>query len=252
MANILAADPAITHVAAVHCETTSGILNPIAEIASVAANAGCALIIDAISSFGALALEAADIPFAALVGSANKCLEGVPGMGFAIIENAALKAAEGNAPSLSLDLFDQWCYLEETGQWRFTPPTHVVAALNQALEEHAAEGGVAGRGARYGGNCRVLVDGLRGMGFETYLPDDLQAPIIVAVRRPRDSNFDFLAFYDSLTERGVVIYPGSVTEEETFRVGCIGRVDEDDMKRALGAMADVLDRMGVKDRSPNP
>ncbi len=253
VADILAADPAISHVAAVHCETTSGILNPIEEIASVVADAGCALIIDAMSSFGALALDAGDIPFAALVGSANKCLEGVPGMGFAIIESAALKAAEGNAPSLSLDLFDQWRTMEETGQWRFTPPTHVVAALDQALQEHAAEGGVAGRGARYARNCRVLVDGLRELGFTIFLPDDLQAPIIVTVREPRDPNFDFAAFYDRLNERGVVIYPGSVTEAETFRIGCIGRLDEDDMRRALGAIAEVLDRMRVKDRSPgNP
>lgn len=250
VADILAADPDIAQVAVVHCETTSGILNPVHDIARAAAEAGRDLIIDAISSFGALALEAGEIRFAALIASANKCLEGVPGLGFAIIDTAHLEAAEGNAPSLSLDLFDQWRYMEETGQWRFTPPTHVVAALDRALEEHEAEGGIEGRGARYLGNCRVLVAGLRDLGLETFLPDETQAPVIVTVRAPRDPGFDFTSFYDRLAARGVVIYPGSVTEAETFRIGCIGRVDEDDMKRALAAIAGVLDEMGVTERPP--
>ena len=245
IAHVLAADGTITHVAAVHCETTSGILNPIEDIAAVVADAGRALIVDAMSSFGALPLDAGTIPLTALTASANKCLEGAPGMAFAIIEKEALAAAAGNAPSLSLDLHDQWRVMEDTGQWRFTPPTQVVAALDQALAEHQAEGGIEARGARYGRNCRVLVDGLRDIGFETFLPDAVQAPIIVTVRMPRDRGFSFDRFYDLLHARGIVIYPGSVTLAPTFRIGCIGRIDEDDMRRALAAIRAALDEMAI-------
>ncbi len=185
----LAADPAVTHVAAVQCETTSGILNPIEAIAEVTARHGRRLLIDAMSAFGALPLAAERVPFDGLAASANKCLEGVPGLGFAIVRTAALDAAEGNAPCLSLDLYDQRVSMERTGQWRFTPPTHVLAAFDQALAEHAAEGGTEGRGARYRENCRLLVAGMRQLGFETLLADHLQAPIIVTFRMPADARF---------------------------------------------------------------
>ena len=170
----------------VHCETTSGVLNPVAEVAAVTARRSRRLLVDAMSAFGAIPLDAARVPYDALVASSNKCLEGVPGVGFAIVRQAALEEAAGQAPSLSLDLHDQWVVMEKTGQWRFTPPTHVIAALDQAIAEHAAEGGVAGRGGRYARNCRLLVDGLRALGFRTLLPDDRQAPIIVTVHMPGD------------------------------------------------------------------
>src|SRR5262245_26901829 len=167
----LARDPAISHVVVVQCETTSGVLNPVEEIAAVTARRGRRLLVDAMSAFGALPLDATTTQYDALAASSNKCLEGVPGIGFVIIRQAALEGAKGNASSLSLDLHDQWVAMEKTRQWRFTPPTHVLAALDQALAEHAAEGGIAGRRARYANNCRILVDGLRALGFETLLPD---------------------------------------------------------------------------------
>jgi 2-aminoethylphosphonate-pyruvate transaminase len=241
----LAADPGITHVAVVHCETTSGVLNPIEEVAAVTARRGRRLLLDAMSAFGALPVDAATVPFDALVASANKCLEGVPGMGFAIVRRSALEAARGQAPSLSLDLHDQWVAMEKTQQWRFTPPTHVVAALDQALNEHEAEGGVAGRGARYRRNCRILVGGLRAMGFETLLPDAVQAPIIVTVHMPADPRFRFETFYDALSDRGYVIYPGKLTVADSFRIGCIGRLGETEMRGVLGAIRQILDEMGV-------
>ncbi len=246
----LEADPAITHVAAVHCETTSGLLNPIEEIAAVVARHGRSLIIDAMSAFGALPLDARKTSFDAVVASSNKCLEGVPGMGFAIIRQSALEAAAGNAHSLSLDLYDQWRAMERNGQWRFTPPTHVLAAFDRALDEHEAEGGVAGRGARYGRNCKALVEGMRALGFETLLPDSLQAPIIVTFHTPADPAFDFQRFYDSLRARGYVIYPGKLTVADSFRIGCIGRLDENDIRGALAAIRETLDEMGVADRAP--
>ena len=246
----LAADPAISHVAVIHCETTTGILNPVEAMAEVVERHGRALLIDAMSAFGAIPLDARTVRYDALMASSNKCLEGVPGMGYAIIRRAAIEAAAGNAHSLSLDLHAQWKAMEGNGQWRFTPPTHVLAAFDQALKQHEAEGGVAGRGARYEANRRVLVDGMRGLGFETLLPDELQAPIIVTFHTPADPNFDFVRFYDHLSRGGYVIYPGKLTVAETFRIGCIGQVYEDDIKGALAAIGRALDVMGVFNRSP--
>jgi 2-aminoethylphosphonate-pyruvate transaminase len=246
----LAEDRAITHVAAVHCETTSGILNPIGRIAAVTAAAGRRLLIDAMSAFGALPLRAREVPFEAVAASANKCLEGVPGVGFAIVRGEALAAAENNAPALSLDLHDQWSSMERTGQWRFTPPTHVLAALDRALEEHDAEGGVGGRSMRYRANCRILIEGMRGLGFETLLPDHLQAPIIVTFRMPADPRFVFEEFYDRLRGRGYVIYPGKLTVAPSFRIGCIGRIGPDEMGGALLAIRATLAEMAVASGTP--
>jgi 2-aminoethylphosphonate-pyruvate transaminase len=246
----LAADPAIGHVAAVHCETTSGILNPIASLAEVTARHGRRLLIDAMSAFGALPLDAGAVAFDGLAASANKCLEGVPGVGFAIVRQSALEAAAGNAPALSLDLHDQWTSMERTGQWRFTPPTHVLAAFDQALREHAQEGGIEGRGARYRENCRILVDGMRALGFETLLPDRLQAPIIVTFRMPADPRFGFDDFYDRLRSKGYVIYPGKLTVAPSFRIGCIGRLGAAEMQGALAAIRASLAEMGVASGKP--
>jgi 2-aminoethylphosphonate-pyruvate transaminase len=247
---MLARDRKISHVAVVHCETTSGILNPIERVAEVTARHGRRLLIDAMSAFGALPLDAAQVPFEALAASANKCLEGVPGVGFAIVREAALAAAEGNSPCLSLDLFDQWQAMERTRQWRFTPPTHVLAAFDQALREHEAEGGTAGRGARYRENRRVLVEGMRGLGFETLLPDHLQAPIIVTFRMPADPRFLFEGFYERLRARGYVIYPGKLTVAPSFRIGCIGRIGPEEMRGALAAIQATLEDMGVASGQP--
>jgi 2-aminoethylphosphonate-pyruvate transaminase len=246
----LAADPAISHVAVVQCETTSGILNPIAAIAAVVARHERRLLIDAMSAFGALPLDAREVRFDALAASANKCLEGVPGVGFAIVREQALAAAAGNAASLSLDLHDQWRAMERNGQWRFTPPTHVLAALGQALAEHAAEGGVPGRCARYRENCRILVEGMRTQGFVTFLPDELQAPIIVTFKLPADPRFDFDAFYDRLRARGYVIYPGKLTAAPSFRIGCIGHLGAAEMQGALAAIQATLAERGVKSGAP--
>jgi 2-aminoethylphosphonate-pyruvate transaminase len=246
----LAGDPAITHVAVVHCETTSGILNPLGEVAAVTARHDRRLLIDSMSAFGALPLDAREIVFDAVVASSNKCLEGVPGMGFCIARKGALEACKGNAPSLSLDLYDQWVAMEKNAQWRFTPPVQVIAAFKQALDEFDAEGGVAGRGGRYRENCRILVDGMRALGFRTLLPDQLQAPIIVTFHMPQDDRFDFETFYDRLRERGFVIYPGKLTVAPTFRIGCIGRLGAEEMRGALAAIRETLDELGVTDCAP--
>lgn len=242
----LATDAAITHVLAIHCETTSGILNPIEDIARVVAARGRRLIVDAMSAFGAIPIDAKQVPFDALVASSNKCLEGIPGFGYAIVREEALAAAAGNAHSLSLDLHDQWAAMQRNGQWRFTPPIHAIFAFAAALDQFEAEGGVPGRHARYAGNCRILVDGMRSIGFETLLPDRLQAPIIVTFRTPADPAFAFEAFYDGLAGKGYVIYPGKLTVADTFRIGCIGNIGAKEMRGALEAIRGTLAQMGVR------
>lgn len=245
----LVADPTITHVVVVHCETTTGILNPVAEVAQIVAERGRRLLIDAMSAFGAIPLDSREIPYDAVVASSNKCLEGTPGMGYCLTRISALEETKGNSPSLSFDLYEQWVAMEKNAQWRFTPPVQVIAGFNQALDEFEEEGGVAGRGGRYADNCKILIDGMRGLGFETLLPDTLQAPIIVTFLMPSDPSFDFQVFYDRLRDRGYVIYPGKLTVAETFRIGCIGKLGREQMQGVLVAIQDTLGEMGVSNLS---
>jgi 2-aminoethylphosphonate-pyruvate transaminase len=247
---VLKDDAAITHVFSVHCETTSGILNPIEEIGALAKRYGKSFLIDAMSAFGAIMLDSRKVTFDAVAASSNKCIEGVPGLGFVLARKSVLEKTKGNATTLVLDLHDQWANFVKTGQYRFTPPIHVIVAFHQALEEFKAEGGVAGRGKRYSENCRILIDGMRALGFEPLLPDRLQAPIIVTFHMPADRNFVFQAFYDKLKDRGYVIYPGKLTVADSFRIGCIGRLYPEHMKGALAAVADILQEMNVA--SPKP
>ncbi len=241
----LDANPDISHVVVVHCETTSGILNPIRQVSEIVARHQRSLLIDSMSAFGALPLDAREIEFDAVVASSNKCLEGAPGMGFCVARESALEKTEGNSPSLVLDLYDQWRAMQKNRQWRFTPPTHVLLAFDQALTEYEAEGGVAGRGGRYRANCDLLVAGMRAMGFKTLLPDALQAPIIITFHMPTNPEFDFDAFYDGLKDRGYVIYPGKLTVADSFRMGCIGRLGAEQINGALDAVAQLLSQFGI-------
>jgi 2-aminoethylphosphonate-pyruvate transaminase len=248
----LAADPAISHVVVVHCETSSGILNPVEAIAAVTAARGRRLLIDAMSALGALPLPAAEVPFEAVVSSANKCIEGVPGFGFVLARRDALQAAAGRSHSLALDLHAQWAELERSGQWRFTPPTHAVAAFLEALRLHRAEGGAPGRLARYAANRDALVAGMRGLGFETLLPDAWLSPIIVTFFNPADPAFAFPRFYEAMKARGFIIYPGKLTVAESFRIGCIGQLDAAVMTRVVAAVEACLAEMGVASAAPPP
>lgn len=250
VAAALEADPAITHVIAIHCETSSGILNPIAEISEAVYAKGRKLLVDSMSAFGAVDLDVSRIRYEAMVSSANKCIEGVPGFGFVIARISELEAAMGNAHSLSLDLHAQWAAMVKTGQWRFTPPTHVMAAFLEALRLHAEEGGVEGRGARYARNRDVMVAGMRELGFETLLADRWLSPIIVTFFCPADPKFDFNSFYEAMKAKGFIIYPGKLTVVDSFRVGCIGRMDEHVMRRVVKAAAEALADMGVASAAP--
>ncbi|MFN7194940.1 MAG: 2-aminoethylphosphonate--pyruvate transaminase, partial [bacterium] len=211
LSTALGDDPSITHVFAVHCETTSGIANPIAEIARIVAAAGRRLLVDSMSAFGALPIDAREVVYDALAASSNKCLEGVPGMGFVVCRRDALLRTRGNATTRVLDLLDQWQAMETTGQWRFTPPIQVIVALHQAIQEYKAAGGREGRHARYAENCRILIDGMRALGFRTLLPDALQAPSSVSIHmHPAPRNAVPRCYY-GLKDRGTVIDPAKLS-----------------------------------------
>ena len=244
---LLSADPSITHVALIHCETSTGILNPLPDIAAVIAKHGKRLIIDAMSSFGALPVDAQKVPFDALIAASGKCLEGVPGMGFVFARKDSLANAAGNSHSLAMDLQDQQAYMAKTGQWRFTPPTHVVAALHEALLQYNEEGGLTVRHQRYAANCQVLLEEMARLGLRSFLPAAIQAPIIVTFHAPKDPRYQFKAFYERVKAKGFILYPGKLTQVETFRVGCIGHVNGDEMRAAVAAVAEVLREMEVLD-----
>lgn len=245
VAAALERDPAITHVVMVHCETTTGILNPIREVGAIARQFNCSYFVDAMSSFGAVPINLAECSIDYLVSSANKCVEGVPGFAFVLARREALLATEGFARSLSLDLLAQWKGLERDGQFRFTPPTHALLAFHQALLELEQEGGVEARAARYRGNYETLLRGMRKLGFEEYLPEKLQSYIITSFRYPEVPEFSFEEFYKLLNEKGYVIYPGKVSDGNCFRIGHIGRIFREDVCDLLRAIAATLDEMGI-------
>lgn len=223
----------ITHVAVVHCETTTGVLNPLKEIAHLVKMHGKKLIVDAMSSFGGIPLDMQELGIDFMISSANKCIQGVPGFGFIIARKSELMHCKGVSRSLSLDIYDQWETMEKGhGKWRFTSPTHVVRAFKQALAELEEEGGVEARHKRYCENHRILVEGMRALGFNTLLPDEIQSPIITSFLYPK-VGFDFNAFYTQLKEKGFVIYPGKISQADTFRIGNIGNVHPEDFARLI-------------------
>ena len=229
----------VTHVAVIHCETTTGIVNPIAAIGERVARAGATYIVDAMSSFGAIPIDLNGVHADFLISSANKCIEGVPGFGFVLARRGRLLAAEGSARTLSLDLHAQWQGLENGGQFRFTPPTHALLAFHQALRELDAEGGVAGRAARYRRNHEILAAGMEALGFEPYLAPEDQSYIITTYRYPTDPEFRFEEFYARLSEMGFVIYPGKLSQAPCFRIGTIGRLGVGEIEALLAAVKDV-------------
>ncbi len=247
----LRADASISHVGFIHCETGTGVLNPLQAVADVCARHGKGLIVDAMSSFAALPIDAREVRFDALVAASGKCLEGVPGMGFVFLRKPVIDGAAGNSHSLAMDLHDQHVYMEKTGQWRFTPPTHVVAALAEAMRQFVEEGGQPARLARYSANCEALVSGMKALGFEPFLRPEIQAPIILTFHAPADPRYEFRAFYEAVKARGFILYPGKLTQLETFRVGCIGAIGPAEMKQAVAAVADAMREMGISGGAPN-
>ena len=245
VARALDADASITHVGLIHCETSTGILNPLPEIADLVAKRSRSLIVDAMSSFGAIPIDAKKIPFDALIAASGKCIEGPPGMGFVFVRKTVLEQCAGRSTSLALDLYDQWTYMERTTQWRYTPPTHVVVAVDAALEQYVAAGGQPARYRRYAANCEMLISGMTEMGFKVFLDARIQAPIIVTFHAPADPKYAFKPFYDEVRNRGFILYPGKLTQVETFRVGCIGAIGPEEMRHAVNAVRDSLRSLGI-------
>ena len=241
----LASTDGITHVAVVHCETTSGMLNQVEEIGPVVHAIGVSYIVDAMSSFGAVPIDMAGAHIDFLISSANKCIEGVPGFGFILANRHALHAAKGNARTLSLDIYDQWAGMEADGHFRFTPPIQTILAFEQALNELDEEGGVRARGERYRQNHLALCCGMRALGFEIYLADEDQSFIITSFRYPTHPAFQFAEFYERLWKLGFAIYPGKLSHEACFRIGTIGRIMVSDIEALLAAIRRVLQEMGV-------
>ena len=244
---MLVADPEITHVAMVHCETTTGMLNPVEAVGEIVRRLGRVFILDAMSSFGGIPMSMELTGAHYLISSANKCIQGVPGFGFVVADRAMLEATEGWSRSHSLDLFDQWREMETNGgKWRFTSPTHVVSAFARALDELKDEGGIEARHTRYVANQKTMVKGMRALGFRTLLGDDLQSPIITSFYYPDSAEFEFQKFYDALKSRGFVIYPGKVSHAQCFRIGSIGDVQPEDMTGLVGRISEVIDELGVR------
>ncbi len=247
---VLEADAGISHVWMIHCETTSGIVNPIIEIGLAVKQRGLTFMVDAMSSFGAIPIDMAGMDMDVMVSSSNKCIEGVPGFSYVLVKRELLEAGAGVSHSVVLDLHEQWRGLQANGQFRFTPPTHALVAFHQALKEHEAQGGVAARGARYARNADALIDGMREMGFSTLLDDNMAGPIIQTFLTPRDPNFYFESFYKALRKRGFAIYPGKLTKRPSFRISTIGQIDEIVIAAALAAVREVLGEMNVTDLAP--
>ncbi|CAM4218808.1 2-aminoethylphosphonate--pyruvate aminotransferase [Bacillus manliponensis] len=226
--SMLEADDSITHIAMVHCETTTGILNPIEMVSNVAGEYKKTFIVDAMSSFGGMEMNISELGIHYLISSANKCIQGVPGFGFVIAKLDKLLQCEGNARSLSLDLYDQWKEMDKEGKWRYTSPTHVVAAFSKALEELMEEGGVPARFARYEKNNKLLRERMAALGIHAYITADKQSPIITTFLFPNEQ-FKFEDFYSFIKEKGYIIYPGKLTDVDTFRIGNIGEIYEEDI-----------------------
>ena len=246
VAELLSQQPGITHIACIHSETTTGLFNPITEIGAVCKEAGKVFIVDAMSSFGGVQMDIKAMQIDFLVSSSNKCIEGVPGFSFVLCKKSELLKAQGQARSLSLDLHDQWNGLEKNGQFRFTPPTHSLFAFRQAIRELDAEGGIVAREARYKKNKAMLDAGMQAMGFNYYLHHAIQGHIISSFLYPQDPNFDFMKFYQALSDRGLVIYPGKLSLMDAFRIGNIGYLFPKDIEALLKAIREVLTEMNVR------
>lgn len=243
---ILEEDSAITHVAMVHSETTSGILNDIEAVAKVVKDAGKTFIVDAMSSFGGVDIDVERLAIDFIVSSANKCIQGVPGFSFVICNRGKLMQSEGKARSLCLDLYDQWKTMEKDGKWRFTSPTHTVLAFAQAMEELKQEGGIDARANRYYNNNRLLIEKMKEMGIRAYIGEEHQGPIITTFFYPEHHQFEFQEMYEFIKERGYAIYPGKVTDADTFRIGNIGEIYLEDIELLCGIFKEFFEKMNEK------
>ncbi|WP_159996272.1 2-aminoethylphosphonate--pyruvate transaminase [Roseomonas sp. 18066] len=252
VAAVLAADPTITHLGVVYSETGSGLVNDVPALGEVVRAAGRRMIVDAVSAFGALPFDLSAQPEVdAVVFTSNKCIEGLPGIAFAVSPIERVVACTGNAGSWSFDLADVYHTAQRAGwgSFRFTPPVQALHAFGVALDIFLAEGGQPARLARYRENCRILYEGAQALGLQPYLDWKDQGPIIALFHQPQHPGFTLQGFVDALKRRGVLISNFFNTEAPTMRIGCIGHVGPDEMRFALGAMRGALEELGVLQRA---
>ncbi|MEI3164019.1 MAG: 2-aminoethylphosphonate--pyruvate transaminase [Lachnospirales bacterium] len=240
VAEIIDQNPDITHISMVHSETTSGILNDIASIATVVKQRNKIFIVDAMSSFGGVDIPVEDLGIDFIISSANKCIQGVPGFSFIIGKRKLIENSKGVARSLSLDLYDQYRTMEIDGKWRFTSPTHTVIAFSKAIDEMKEEGGIKARNKRYSDNNKLLISKMAEMGFETYIDKSVQGPIITTFLFPEKATFTFNDMYSYIKKRGYAIYPGKVTDANTFRIGNIGEIYAEDIEKLCSIIDNFL------------
>lgn len=240
----------VTHVAVVHHETTAGVLNDIDLLGKKlnAYNPNLVFMVDSMSAFGAYPVSMKESHIHSVVSSSNKCIEGVPGFSFAVVNKHVLNKSKDNARSVSLDLAAQAIGLNATGQFRFTPPTHSLLAFAQAVKELDAEGGTKARLARYQANHKALVDGMSELGFQSYVTPGAahQGCIITTFLVPDDAKYVFEDMYNALETKGFVIYPGKTTKVDSFRLGNIGRLFPEDMKKLVSELKTVFEKAGIK------
>lgn len=233
--------PEITHLAVVHCETTTGVMNDIVTLLKRvrAIRPDVVTIVDAMSSFGAESIDMNDGLIDWLVASSNKCLQGTPGIGFVVARIARLTECAGRARGLSLDLHDQWLAARTHGRFRYTPPTHVLLALNQSLIELKIES-TAARLERYRGLRDRLIEGMNARGFKALIQPEHRSAIITTFLNPADRPFDFDTFYQRLQAEGFVIYPGKISKVDCFRVGHLGDLQIADIDDLIAAVDRVM------------
>jgi 2-aminoethylphosphonate aminotransferase len=236
---LLKNDTSVCCVALVHHETTTGILNPITEVGRIVKKYNCTYIVDAISSYAGIPIDIKESKADFLLSTSNKCIQGMAGLAFVVCKKSALESIKNyEKRSFYLDLYNQYDYLEKTGQTPFTPPVQIAYALKQAIKEYFEEGGDR-RYARYTENWKTLRSGLLDLGFTLLLKEDQESHILLTVIEPEAKNFDFEKMHDYLYDLGFTIYPGKL-KQKTFRLANMGAIYPADITAFLTALKEYL------------
>lgn len=237
--------PSLTHCYFVHHETTTGMLNPLADIVDVCRRRGVITIVDAMSSLGGVPLDLRRSPADFVISSANKCLQGFPGLSLVLAERSALARTAGlPRRSFTLHLHDNWHSQERDGEFLYTPPVQVLNALDVALDELFAEG-LEARHRRYAACYDALHSGMRALGFAALLPEAWHSRLLTTYREPNHPAWSFDAMHDDLYEQGITVYPGKLTNARTFRLANIGNLVPADLNLFLHCLRDHMVSRGI-------
>ena len=227
-------------ITVVHHETTTGMLNPVNEINRIAHLNNIDIIVDAMSSYAGIVIDLREDDYDYIISSSNKCIQGMPGIGFVICKKEKLERTKDNPRrNYYFNLWHQYRFFEDKNQMQFTPPVQTAYALNQALNEFFEETGEM-RHQRYNESWQTLIEGLENLNLRFLVPDEQQSRLLIAVIEPENENYIFEEMHDYLFRRGFTIYPGKGAEKNTFRIANIGAIDKDDITRFLAALEDYL------------